>query len=185
MNDEEAIQRLKKRDISGMDVLVLNHQDKAIRTAYLIIRDEDLAKDAVQETFLRIYQRIRFFEEGRPFEPYLLRSVVHTALNMAEKQRRELPFSESANPAEVENLISKAASTENQVEYKQLKQEIFTALDKLAPRERAVIVERYYLGMSEKEMAGKHDIAPGTVKWLLNVARNRLRAFIGTEDDPS
>ena len=85
MNDTQAIQRLKKGDISGMDWLVVRYQAKAIRTAYLIIHDDSLAEDAVQETFLRIYQRIRFFDETRPFEPYLLRSVVHTALNIAEK----------------------------------------------------------------------------------------------------
>lgn len=184
MIDENAIQRLKKGDVNAMDELVLRYQDKAIRTAYLITRDDEMAKDAVQETFLRIYQRIRNFDESRPFEPYLLRSVVNTAINMAEKSRKEVPLSSKTNPVDVEALISKAASTENQVEYAQLKGEIFKALDQLPPRERAVIVERYYLGMSEKEMAGMHAVAPGTVKWLLNAARQRLRTFIGTENDP-
>ena len=183
MNDEEEIQRLKKGDINGMDALVLRYQDKAIRTAYLITRDDEMAKDAVQEIFLRIYQRIRNFDETRPFEPYLLRSVVNTALNMIEKQHKEVFLSDELSPVDVEELISKASSTENQVEYAQLKQQIFAALDQLPPRERAVIVERYYLGMSEKEMAGMHEVAPGTVKWLLNVARQRLRTSIETEND--
>lgn len=183
MNDEEAIQRLKNGDIHGMDVLVLKYQDRAIRTAYLITHDDEMAKDAVQETFLRIYQRIRKFDETRSFEPYLLRSVVNTAINMAEKQRKEVSLSDGNNPVDIEGLISKASSAENQIEYAQLKQEIFKALEQLPPRERAVIVERYYLGMSEKEMAGLHQVAPGTVKWLLNVARKHLRTFIGTEND--
>lgn len=183
MNDEEAIQCLKKGDIHGMDVLALKYQDKALRTAYLITRDDETAKDAMQETFLRIFQRIRNFDETRLFEPYLLRSVVNTAINMAEKGRQEAHLSEGLSPVDVEDLISKAASTENQVVYAQLKQQISTTLDKLSPRERAVIVERYYLGMSEKEMASMHEVAPGTVKWLLNVARKHLRTFIGTENE--
>jgi RNA polymerase sigma-70 factor, ECF subfamily len=183
MNDEVAIQRLKKGELAGMDDLVLKYQDKAIRTAYLITRNDDMAKDAVQETFLRIYQRIHNFDESRPFEPYLLRSVVNTALNMAEKVRKEVSLGEELTPLDVGALISKAASTESQVEYAQLKEQIQQALEGLPPRERAVIVERYYLGMSEKEMAGLHAVAPGTVKWILNAARNRLRTFIGTEND--
>ena len=131
---------------------------------------------------MRIYQRIRFFDETRPFEPYLLRSVVHTALNIAEKTCKEIPLSEEIEPATVEWLISKSVSTEDQVEYIQLKQEIFAALEKLHPRERAVIIERYYLEMSEKEMAAAHEIAPGTVKWLLNAARRHLRPFIGLKN---
>ena len=183
MNDYQAIHRLKKGDISGMDALVLRHQTKAIRTAYLITHDDSLAEDVVQETFLRIYQRIRYFDETRPFEPYLLRSVVHTALNQAEKTRKEIPLMDEPDTGFIAGLIAKAASTEDQVEFAQLKEEIFSALNRLAPRDRAVIVERYYLGMTEKEMAAEHGIAPGTVKWYLNVARRHLGTFLGMESD--
>lgn len=185
MTEAQAIRRLKKGDIGGMEELVALHQAKALRTACLITRDEETAKDAVQETFLRVYQRIRFFDETRPFEPYLLRSVVHTAINMAEKQRKEVGLEDELAPAEVELLINRATSTEDQVEYRQLKQEILNGISRLAPRERAVIVERYYLDLSEKEMAERHEVAPGTVKWLLNGARKKLRAFMGLESDPS
>ena len=62
-----------------------------------------------------------------------------------------------------------------------LKWQISEALAKLPPRQRAVIVQRYYLEMSETEMAETLDAPRGTVKWLLNVARNRLRSLLGTE----
>jgi DNA-directed RNA polymerase specialized sigma24 family protein len=39
-------------------------------------------------------------------------------------------------------------------------------------------VQRYYLGLSEKEMSEEMDIAPGTIKWLLNAARTRLRDLL-------
>jgi RNA polymerase sigma-70 factor, ECF subfamily len=185
MTEAQAIRRLKKGDIGGMEELVALHQEKALRTACLITRDEETAKDAVQETFLRVYQRIRFFDETRPFEPYLLRSVVHTAINMAEKRSKEIPLEEEMNSADVVALINRATTTEDQVEYLQLKQETLKGISKLAPRERAVIVERYYLDLSEKEMAEIHAVAPGTVKWLLNVARKKLRSFIELESDQS
>jgi RNA polymerase sigma-70 factor (ECF subfamily) len=185
MTEAQAIRRLKKGDIGGMEELVALHQQKALRTACLITWDEETAKDAVQETFLRVYQRIRFFDETRPFEPYLLRSVVHTAINMAEKRSKEVGLEDELPPVDVESLINRATSTEDLVEYRQLKQEILDGISWLAPRERAVIVERYYLDLNEKEMAEMHDVAPGTVKWLLNVARKKLRTFMGLESEPS
>jgi RNA polymerase sigma-70 factor, ECF subfamily len=185
MTEAQAIRQLKKGDIGGMEELVALHQAKALRTACLITRDEETAKDAVQETFLRVYQRIRFFDETRSFEAYLLRSVVNTSINMAEKRRRDVGLEDELAPAEVESLINRATSTEDQVEYRQLRQEIINGISKLAPRERAVIVERYYLDLSEKEMAEMHDVAPGTVKWLLSVARKNLRSFMGMECDRS
>jgi RNA polymerase sigma-70 factor (ECF subfamily) len=54
-------------------------------------------------------------------------------------------------------------------------------LEELSPRQRAVVVQRYYLEMSEKEMTETLEVAPGTVKWLLNAARSRLRSLLGSE----
>ena len=81
----------------------------------------------------------------------------------------------------MENLLEEAASIEEQVEFNTLKWQIAAALEKLSPRHRAVIVQRYYLEMSEQEMAEALDSSPGTVKWLLSAARDRLRSLLGSE----
>jgi RNA polymerase sigma-70 factor, ECF subfamily len=70
---------------------------------------------------------------------------------------------------------------EEQVQFSQLKHEILDALGKLSPRQRAAVVQRYYLEMSEKEMSAALGAAPGTVKWLLNAARGRLRTLLRSE----
>ena len=179
MDDLQAIQRLKDGDIGGLEVLVTRYQDKAVRTAFLITHDEDESEDIVQDTFMRIYRRIHQFDLSRPFEPYLLQSVVNTALNIAQKSNRHLSLEGDFD--QVEGLLSQAALVELDVEYLQLKQKIIVALARLEPRQRATIVQRYYLEMSEKEMAVALDAAPGTVKWLLNTARTRLRDLLGSE----
>ena len=79
MDDLQAIQRLKDGDIGGLETLVGRYQAKAVRTAFLITQDETLAEDVAQDTFVRIYHRINHFDPSRPFEPYLLRSVVNAA----------------------------------------------------------------------------------------------------------
>jgi RNA polymerase sigma-70 factor, ECF subfamily len=174
-----AVQRLKRGDIGGLEILVNHHQVRAVRTAFLILQDEDAAQDVAQETFLRIYQRIHQFDDRLPFEPYLLKSVVHAALNLV---RRNAKFTSlDGDPAEVESLLDGADQPEAQVEAWQLSQEILDALSKLSPRQRAVIVQRYYLEMSEKEMSEHMQAAPGTIKWLLNAARTRLRDLLRTE----
>jgi RNA polymerase sigma-70 factor (ECF subfamily) len=179
MDDLQAIQRLKDGDIGGLETLVARYQTKAVRAAFLITHDETLAEDVVQDTFIRIYQRIRHFDTSQPFEPYLLRSVVNAALNAAQKADRHLSM--EGNLDQVEALLSQAASAESEVEYIQLKQRIIAALASLKPRQRAVVIQRYYLEMSEKEMAVALDAPPGTVKWLLNTARARLRSLLGSE----
>jgi RNA polymerase sigma-70 factor (ECF subfamily) len=146
--------------------------------AFLITHDESLAEDVVQDTFMRLYHRIHHFDPSHPFEPYLLRSVVNAALNVAQNARH---LSMEGDLEQVEGLLSQAASVESEMEYTQLKQRIVAALAELEPRQRAVVIQRYYLEMSEKEMAVALDAPPGTVKWLLNTARARLQDLLGSE----
>lgn len=178
MDDIQAIHRMKHADIGGLEILVTRYQIKAVRTAFLITHDESMAEDVVQDTFIRIFQRIRQFDENRSFEPYFMRCVVHAALNVVQKKAKGTQADPGTNMDELETLLSQAASVEEQVEFVQLKGEILAALDRLSSRQRAAVVQRYYLGMSEKEMADTLEAAPGTVKWLLNAARTRLRELL-------
>jgi RNA polymerase sigma-70 factor (ECF subfamily) len=177
MDDREAILRLKRGDVSGLELLMGRYQVQAARAAFLITQDLALAQDVVQETFIRIYHRIRQFDDSRPFEPYLMRSVVHAALNAVRGDSRFASLDDDTGRVEI--LLEHADSVESQVEFAQMQQELLTALSKLPPRQRAVIVQRYYLEMNEKEMAQALSSAPGTIKWLLNAARERLRQLLG------
>jgi RNA polymerase sigma-70 factor (ECF subfamily) len=178
MDDGRAIRRLKRGDMAGLETLISRYQVKAVRTAYLVTHDEAVAEDVVQEAFVHIYQKIHRFDESRPFEAYLMRSVINGALNAVRRQHRSVPL--DGNEAEVEALLAKARSVESQVEYTQLQQNLLVALSRLSPRQRTVVVQRYYLEMSEREMAQALAVAPGTVKWLLHAARARLRQLLGS-----
>ncbi len=179
MDDRSAIGRIKDGEIGGLEMLVNEYQVKAVRAAFLVTHDESLAEDIVQETFIRLYHRIHHFDETRPFEPYLMRSVVNAALNAVRRDGKSVSL--DADPTLLETLLEQAASVESQVEFAQLSREILQALSKLSARQRAVIVQRYYLEMSEQEMALALDAAPGTVKWLLHAARTRLRDLLNPE----
>jgi RNA polymerase sigma-70 factor (ECF subfamily) len=181
MDDLQAIRHLKNGDIGGLEILIARYQAKAVRTACLVTQHEPMAEDVVQDTFVRFYERVRHFDESRAFEPYFLRCVVNAALNAVEKEKHKTAFNEDLEATTLANLLARAVTVEEQVEYAQLKYEISCALKELSPRQRAVVVQRYYLEMSEKEMTETLDIAPGTVKWLLNAARGRLRSLLGSE----
>ena len=182
MDEQQAIQRLKTGDSSGLEFLVLRHQVKAVRTAYLITRDPGLAEDVVQDAFLQVYRAIRGFDSSRPFEPWFMRSVVNASVKMMQKSARQVEVGDEADESILAELISRGESVEEQVESIEIQTQIWDAMQKLSPRQRAVIVQRYFLEMSEKEMAEESGTAPGTVKWLLNAARERLRGLLGRSE---
>jgi RNA polymerase sigma-70 factor, ECF subfamily len=178
MDEKHAIQRLKQGNIHGLEFLVNQFQVKAIRVAYLITRDLGLAEEIVQESFVKAYRSIRTFEENRPFEPWFLRNVVNASVKTMQRLARQVDMGEDADEILFAELISSVDSVEDQVEFLELQDKIWGAMQKLSPRQRAVIVQRYYLEMSEKEMAVESGAAAGTIKWLLNAARERLRSLL-------
>ena len=182
MDDLQAIRRLKNGDIGGLEVLIARYQAKAVRTAYLVTHAAPVAEEVVQDSFIRFFERARNFDEGRAFEPYFLRIVVHAALNAAEKERRSaVSLDEDGGLRGLERLLACASSVEEQVEYEQLKSAIHQAIDALPPRQRAAAVLRYYLDMSEAEMSEALNVTTGTVKGLLYTARLRLRTLLGLQ----
>jgi len=179
MDEQTAIQRLKQGDIGGLEFLVQQHQVRAVRTAYLITRDAALAEDVAQDCFIRAYHAIGGFDAGRPFAPWFFRSVVHAAIKAAQKADQQVMVEPDVDESWFEKLLGQAESVEDGAEALARQQEIWNALQQLSLRQRAMVVQRYYLDMSEKEMAAQGDVAPGTVKWLLNAARERLRILLG------
>ena len=178
MDEQQAIQQLKKGDIGGLEFLVARHQVKAVRTAYLITRDIGLAEDVVQDSFLRAFHSIRGFDSTRPFEPWFMRSVVNASVKMMQRSAKQVEVGDDADESLFAELAARVESVEEQVESIEVENQIWDAMQKLPPRQRAVIVQRYFLEMSEKEMAEEAGLAAGTVKWMLNAARERLRGLL-------
>ena len=183
MEEKQAIQRLKNGDISGLEFLVDCHQTKAVCTAYLITRDVGLAEDIVQDTFIHVYRSIRGFDATRPFGPWFMRSVVNASVKMMQRSARQVQGWDDSDESLLAELVTRVESVEAQVESIEIQNQIWDAMQKLSPRQRAAIVQRYFLEMSEKEMAEESGSAVGTIKWMLNAARERLRGLLKRNEE--
>jgi RNA polymerase sigma-70 factor (ECF subfamily) len=140
IDDLQAIRRLKRGDIGGLELLVARYQAKAIRTAFLVTHDEPMAEDVVQDVFVRFFEHADRFDETRPFGPLFMRSVVNTALNTNQREKKGNRLQEK-DASELETLLNKAASIDEQMESGSLNRQILEALSKLPPQQRAVIIQ--------------------------------------------
>lgn len=183
MDEWEAIARLQRGDISGLETLVRTYYVRAVRAAYLVAHDRDLAEDIVQSAFLRAYERIDQFDARRPFGPWFLRSVVNDAVKAASRQTRRVSLEQMTGDeasALIERLADPHAGPDTDVEQAETREAVRAALLALSPIQRALIVQRYYLGLSEAEMAISMDCPPGTIKSRLHAARERLRWLLAS-----
>ena len=180
MDDQIAISRLKQGDLHGLEILVNRYQAQAVRAAYLVLYDRSLAEDIAQTAFVKAAERIHQFDEERPFAPWFFRVVVNDALKAAQKQRNSLPLDDLDEPAAhlAEWLTDPSPRPEQQLEEKEIRENLLSAIHRLPPKQRAVIVMQYYLDLSELELSAKMERPLSTIKWWLRDARKRLRDLL-------
>ncbi len=176
MDESQAIARLKRGDIGGLELLVHRYQVPATRAAYLITRDRATSEDIVQTAFVRVYERIEQFDPARPFAPWFLRAVVNDAVKSASRRERHLTLEDRTG--EEISLPDPAPTPVDLAEAGETREIVWAALGQLIPAERAVIVMRYYLDLGESEMADQLDAPLGTIKWRLHTAKARLRELL-------
>jgi RNA polymerase sigma-70 factor (ECF subfamily) len=177
MEHRIAISRLKQGDLLGLEFLVNHYQVQAVHAAYLILYDRALAEDVVQTAFLKAVERIHQFDEQRPFAPWFFRIVINDALKIARRQKHTISLEEQLDEPTVQLarwLADPALQPEQLVEEKEMRQLILKAVQSLPVEQRAVIVMRYFLDMSETDMSTRMDRPLSTIKWWLRNARQRL-----------
>ena len=177
MDDERnLITRAQRGDVQAYAALVRQHEQIAFRAAFLILRDQAEAADAVQDAFLRAYRSIDSFKLDRPFRPWLLRIVTNLALNRIQAtQRRNRAterYAQQLSTNQTEIVPDHALATNEQNARLQL------AVLKLSADEQALIVLRYFLELSDAEVAETLNIPIGTVKSRLHRTLARLRVII-------
>ncbi len=171
--DDELVKRAQGGDVEAYGELVRRYQAIAGRTAYLITRTAEDAEEVAQDAFVKAYQALQRFRSGAPFRPWLLRIVANEALNRRKAARRHPTVGLSA----VEGRASEetALSPEAAALATERRERLLAAVESLREDDRLVVAYRYFLDLSEAEMAEALGVARGTVKSRLSRALGRLR----------
>jgi RNA polymerase sigma-70 factor (sigma-E family) len=135
------------------------------RTALLLTGDPHLAQDLVQQTLVGVAARWERIVAGGDPDAYVRRTLYHQHVSWWRRWRREpVPTERLPEPAGFEPHGQLAAAIA-----------VRQALRRLAPRQRAVLVLRYFEDLSEAQTAAVLGISVGTVKSQVRDALARLR----------
>ena len=171
-SDDQLVADLKRGDQAAFTELVNRHQAKVYQLALKLTRNETDAEDVLQETFLRVYQRMDQFDPSRRFGPWLFRIGVNLTLDHLRKQKRRgwwSLFSESSADRPPDPPV---ADPRKQIE---LKQEVREVLDRIPEKYRTVLVLRDLESFTTSEIAAILDRKEATVRWRLAEARSRFQ----------
>jgi RNA polymerase sigma-70 factor (ECF subfamily) len=145
---------------------------RLFNTAQLMLRDRDLADDAVQETLVLAWRDLRSLRNPEGFEAWLHRVLVRCVYREADRQRRHRIGSRATATA------IRAPDHGGQVEDRDT---LDRAFRRLRPEHRVALVLHHYLGFSDAEAAAALAVPPGTFKSRLNRATSALRAEVDAD----
>lgn len=183
MDDRDLVLKARQGDVDAYAELVRRYSEIAFRTAYLITRDAAEAEDAAQEAFVKAYYALDRFRIEAPFRPWLLRIVANEARNRRTRTSRQASLRLRASDSS-QGLGQILASPEAETLAAEQRRMLLDAIESLREDDRVVIIYRYFLELSEAEIAEVLGCARGTVKSRLSRALARLRQRLAPEAQP-
>jgi RNA polymerase sigma-70 factor (sigma-E family) len=160
----------RQSDVSAYAEFVAARSASMFRTAYLVIGDYQLAEDLLQESLVKVYVAWPRLREMAKAEAYTRRIIVTTAISWSrrrsfgERPTGNLP--EAAVPDPTEAITGR--------------DELWSELHLLPPRQRAAVVLRFCEDLSEAQTAELMDCSVGTVKRQVSIALGKMRDHLGT-----
>jgi len=186
MNEDILIKRLKKGDQRAFEQVVNLNKDKLLRLAMGFVHDFHQAEDIVQEVFIKLWQNIEHWQEGKAkLSTWLYKVTVNQAINQLRNKKKtsnlidigEFVREDEQGNIEVQ-LLDNSADSQKIIENKELAKILRLAINSLPRKQRIAFVLSKYQNMSSREIAEVMDITVSNVDVIIYRAKKNLQKQI-------
>jgi RNA polymerase sigma-70 factor (ECF subfamily) len=176
VDQRDLVERARNGDHDAFAALVHASIARLDAAARLILRDAELARDAIQEALMRAWRDLPGLRDPERFEAWLHRLVTHACIDAARRRRRQVLEIE-LSPDDGPRGNDPAGLVAN-------RDLLDRALARLQPEARALVVLHHYLGLSVPETADALGIQLGTAKSRLSRTLEVMRTSMEPAADP-
>jgi RNA polymerase sigma-70 factor, ECF subfamily len=171
VDQRDLVERARKGDHDAFAALAGAAIARLDAAARLILRDRELARDAVQDAMMRAWRDLPGLRDPERFDAWLHRLTVHACIDAARHRRRR-PIEVELTPLDTPVVADVSMLVAN-------RDALDRALRALEPEWRAIVVMHYYLGMPLPDVADVLRIPLGTAKSRLHRSLGVLRTTVG------
>lgn len=168
----------------AFEVLVMRHKDKIHRYVYLKVKDQLLAEDIFQETFIKVIRTIKLgsYNEDGKFLPWVMRIAHNLVIDHFRKANKVKMISETSSKNEEFNIFSTLAleemNVQDQITMDELKTQMVDLIEHLPDSQRDILKQRIFQDLSFKEIADMENISINTALGRMRYALINLRKLI-------
>ena len=174
-----VIELAKDGDSYAFEQLITSYQHRVVATAWRMLGNQEDARDAAQEVFLRVYRHLRKFRSGEDFSAWLYRITINVCRDVHRRRGPQDRFASFESELELGNLPdgANADDVEAAAILSQEQAIIASALDTLSPKEREALVLRDLEGLSTEEVARILGSSATTVRSQICSARAKIKLY--------
>ncbi|WP_142830842.1 RNA polymerase sigma factor [Planococcus soli] len=172
--DTSLYLRISDQDKEALEQLYDRYEKILFSFLYKMLEDRDLAEEALQEVFIKIWRGKGVYDESKgKFTSWLFRMAQNTAIDLIRKRKKPtVPIEEAAQTA------SNDAPVDVQVEWQEKQEQIQTAVQHLSAEQQKMIDLFYFKGHTHETIADMCDIPLGTVKSRIRLALKKLKTSL-------
>ena len=171
--EKHIVELLQERDEKAISLLYDNYADTLYGVAYKVVKDEDLAQDIIQESFVKIWKKSDSYDPTKAkLFTWLFRITRNTAIDKLRSINTKSDKEIQIDVSDVYNLGEQSIKPE----FIDVKEN----LDKLEPKYRIVLEALFFEGMTQQEASDELDIPLGTVKSRLKIGLREMRKIYGS-----
>ncbi len=178
--DHALVQAALEGDDRAFAELVSRYSGALYRLAWRMLRNEEEARDAVQEVFLRVHRALASFDQRRKFSTWILRITTNHCIDRIRRRRLKtlsINVDDDEDRAPID-LVDNGPTPEANYGRASLQEMLDGLVAKLPPIYRAVVELRYKQQLAYEEIAQVLEIPLGTVKARLHRAHRQLKESI-------
>ena len=169
------VERCRSGDMSAFEQLMESHQRYAYALAYRVLRDDEQAKDVVQDAFIRVWKHLDAYRTTVKFTTWLYKIVVHLCYDaMKTGSRRHRIFRLFSGIGNEEEFID-SWNQGDEFDRKDAAEHVLAIAKRLPPKQRLVFMLRDVQDFTIEEIAQTSDMSLGAVRVNLFHARERIR----------
>ena len=174
--DNILIQQCKVRDKNAYRILVERYKKQAYSFAFSYLKNVDDAFNISQEAFIRAWNAMNRFEEGRNFKSWLFRIIKNLSLNLITKKKslREISLEKTMEESGFD-ITDTSTDPLEALEKKEQQKQVWKAIMELKEEFREIIILKHFNDLSYREISEVLGIPEGTVMSRLYHARLSLK----------
>ena len=171
--EKHIVELLLERDEKAISLLYDHYADTLYGVAYKVVKDEDLAQDIVQESFVKIWKKSDSYDASKAkLFTWLFRITRNTAIDKLRSINTKSDKEIQIDVSDVYNLGEQSIRPE----FIDIKEN----LEKLEPKYRIVLEALFFEGMTQQEASDELDIPLGTIKSRLKIGLREMRKIYGS-----